>query len=63
MQIDISGPAGNAFSVMSCVKKAMQNRGYSGATIGMVLTDMSSKDYEHLIKVASKYIDIIGGEE
>ena len=46
--IDITGPAGNAFSLMSQAKSFARDLGLNENAI---IKDMMSGDYEHLLKV------------
>ena len=57
--IDISGPAGNAFSIMGHAEYYAKQLGLDPAPI---IEDMMSSDYEHLIQVFDKhfgnYVDL-----
>jgi hypothetical protein len=52
IQIDLSGPQGNAFCVMGTVQSVLQQIGKSKDEIKVVMDDMQSGDYEHLKQVA-----------
>lgn len=51
--VDISGPDGNAFSVMSVVTATMRQLGYSPDEIEIVMDEMKASDYDHLIATAN----------
>ena len=46
--IDLTGPAGNAFSLIAQAKRFAQQLGLNDVAI---IKDMTSKDYEHLVQV------------
>jgi uncharacterized alpha/beta hydrolase family protein len=48
--IDLTGPDGNAFSMMGFAQRFAKQLGYSQEAISELLNDMKSSDYEHLIK-------------
>jgi len=52
IQIDLSGPQGNAFAIMGAVDSVLRQIGKSKEEISEVLNDMQSGDYEHLKFVA-----------
>ena len=60
MEIDISGPAGNAFALIGAAKKFAQQLGKDGAAI---TARMREGDYEHLLKVFDEefgeYVDLV----
>lgn len=51
--VDISGPAGNAFSVMTVVTTTMRKLGCRPYEIKNIQSDMTSSDYDHLIETAN----------
>ena len=59
-EIDIGGPAGNAFAIMGAASKYAKQLGIDDKPI---LDDMKSGDYEHLIEVFDKhfgeYVDLV----
>ena len=59
-QIDLSGPAENAFALIGYAKKLAKQLGKDGDAI---TTEMMSGDYENLVSVFdrefSKYVDLI----
>lgn len=55
IELDLTGPEGNAYVVMGTVQGLMKKLGYHEAQIKAVITEMMSKDYEHLIAVAEKH--------
>ena len=62
ISIDITGPQGNAYVIMGIVSDCLRQAGYTDFEVNNVLHDMMSKDYEHLLDVASKYVTINKGE-
>lgn len=52
MEYDLSGPEGNAMSVMGSVKRWAKQLDLDPDPI---LADMMSDDYDHLIEVAEKH--------
>ena len=50
--IDLTGPAGNAFSLMGNAKRFARQLGLDGDKI---IEEMKSGDYENLISVFDKY--------
>jgi hypothetical protein len=57
--IDISGPDGNAYYIMGVIQTLLKEKGTNEAEIKSVLKDMMSSNYEHLLSVAKKYVNII----
>ena len=50
--IDLTGPEGNAFSLMGCAKKLSRQLGLNSSDI---TSEMMNGDYEHLLEVFDKY--------
>jgi hypothetical protein len=50
-EIDISGPAGNAFSLMGQARSFGKQLGWSNEVISKITADMMSGDYENLLQV------------
>ena len=53
-EIDLTGPDGNAYSVMAYAKSYAEQLGYSDTRTEKMLEDMMSDDYEHLLEVFEK---------
>ena len=51
IEIDLTGPQGNAFYLMGTAKKLGKQVGMGDAYIKVMLDKMMSSDYENLIKV------------
>ena len=51
IEIDLTGPQGNAYSLMGTAKKFGKQIGMSDSYIKEMLDKMMSSDYENLIKV------------
>jgi len=50
--IDLTGPEGNAFSLMARATEFAKQLGFDGASI---VEEMTSGDYENLLEVFDKY--------
>ena len=55
IEIDITGPQGNAFCLLGYAANYGKQLGYSKKKIEAMEADMKSKDYEHLIQVFDKH--------
>ena len=53
--IDLSGPDGNAFVLMGYAKDLGRQIGMISGEIEMMLNDMKSGDYDHLVSVFDKH--------
>jgi hypothetical protein len=51
IEIDLTGPQGNAYSLMGTAKRIGKQIGMSDSYINEMLDKMMSSDYENLIKV------------
>ena len=54
IEIDLTGPDGNAFVILGYVKKLGRQLGYPDAKVQDILKQMRSGDYENLISVFDK---------
>mgnify|MGYP001181791999 CR=1 FL=1 len=54
IEIDLTGPDGNAYAVMGYAKSFGKQVGMSDSYITEMLEEMMSSDYENLIKVFDK---------
>tara|TARA_R110000803_G_scaffold105200_2_gene173393 strand:+ start:80 stop:307 length:228 start_codon:yes stop_codon:yes gene_type:complete len=52
--IDLTGPDGNAFTLMSYVKRFGDKLGWSSEECQDLINKMMSGDYEHLLEVFDK---------
>jgi cytoskeletal protein RodZ len=52
IEIDLTGPQGNAFYLLGCVKPYAKQLGLDAKVIE---EEMKSSDYDHLIKTFDKY--------
>ena len=55
IEIDLTGPDGNAFQLLRIASDLGKQMGWDQKQITKVLTEMKSSDYEHLIKTFDKY--------
>jgi len=51
IEIDLSGPDGNAYVLMGYAKQYAKQLDYTQEKIDAMLIDMRSSDYEHLLQV------------
>jgi len=49
--IDLTGPEGNTFVLMGYARSWGTQLGYSPSDIELMISDMMSSDYEHLLEV------------
>jgi len=57
--IEVAPIDGNAYSIMGAVSKAMRRAGASDEVIKKYQDDSRSGDYDHLIQVAMKHVNLI----
>ena len=53
--IDLDGPDGNAFVLLGTAKRFARQLCYDKTETDLMLADMRSSDYEHLLKVFDKH--------
>ena len=53
--IDLTGPDGNAFVLLGKAKSFAKAIGMNGVEAEALIHDMTSGDYEHLLKVFDRY--------
>ena len=56
--VKLIGQDGNAFSIMGNVKQALKRAGADKEYIDEYLIDATSGDYNHLLTVSMKYVNI-----
>ena len=56
--VRLIGEDGNAFAIMGRVKKALRRAGADKEYIDKYLKEATSEDYDHLLVVSMKYVDI-----
>jgi hypothetical protein len=57
--IDLSGPDGNAYSLMAMARSWGRQIGMEKVDIDRIISEMTSGDYEHLLEVFEKYFGSI----
>lgn len=57
--VQLVGSDGNAFAVMGKVRKALQYAGADSEYINQYLGEAMAGDYDHLLGVSMKYVDVI----
>ncbi len=56
--VKLIGQDGNAFSIMGRVKKALRRAIFDQEYIDQYLSEATSGDYDHLLVVSMKYVDV-----
>jgi hypothetical protein len=54
--VNLDGPNGNAFALLSIADMEMQGLGVDRDEIDAILDDMKSGDYNHLLKTMDKFL-------
>lgn len=57
--VQLVGKDGNAFFILGTVKKALKKAGYSEDQISEYRKEATSGDYENLLQVTMKWVDVI----
>ena len=55
IEIDISGPQGNAYALMGCVQQWGKDLGWSRAEVKVVIDEMMSGNYDNLCQTVEKH--------
>jgi hypothetical protein len=55
IEIDLTGPDGNAYVLMGYANRWATDMGYSKEKKDAIIADMTSSDYEHLLEVIDKH--------
>lgn len=58
VHVQLTGQDGNAFAIMGAVKQALRKNGVSAEEIAAYMEDSMSGDYDHLLQVAMKWVDV-----
>jgi hypothetical protein len=58
VKVQLSGNDGNAYAIMSSVKKALEKSGATPAEINRYLTESMSGDYDNLLRVAMDWVEV-----
>ena len=58
VSVELVGTDGNAFCIMGKVQQAMRRAGVDKKIIDKYLTEARSGDYDHLLQVTMKYVDV-----
>jgi hypothetical protein len=56
--VQLTGNDGNAFAIMGAVRKALLADGVDDDEISEYMNDSMSGDYDHLLQVAMKWVDV-----
>jgi hypothetical protein len=57
-KVTLTGEDGNAFSIMGRCQRAARRAGWTQEQIDVVLNEMQSGDYNHLLQTAMKHFDV-----
>jgi hypothetical protein len=57
VEMDISGPDGNAFAIMGRVQAALKKAGATEKELAQYSMDSMSGDYDNLLAAADKWVD------
>jgi hypothetical protein len=58
VRVYLSGEDGNAFTIMSRVKKALERNSVPQEEIDLYLKESKSGDYDHLLQTAAAWVTI-----
>jgi hypothetical protein len=56
--VKLSGNDGNAFAIMGSVRNALKKAGATKEQLDQYTMDSMSGDYQNLLRVASRYVNI-----
>jgi hypothetical protein len=59
VEVKLTGTDGNAFSILSKVKRALTRAGVSEEELDAFYKEATSGDYDHLIETCYQYVNII----
>lgn len=57
--VELIGGDGNAFCILGACQRAGRKAGWSSEKIDTVLTEMRAGDYDHLLRTAMKYFEVV----
>jgi len=57
-KVKLIGEDGNAFMIMGLCTQAAREAGWPKERIKMVMNEMMSSDYDHLLQTATKYFEV-----
>ena len=58
-EVKLIGEDGNAFAIMGRVTRALKRAGYPKIEVDKYLEEAMSGDYDHLLRVTMKYVDVV----
>lgn len=56
--VKLVGEDGNAFSILSRVKRALRSEGVSDAEVSEFLEEATAGDYDHLLRVVMNWVNV-----
>ena len=57
-EVKLVGEDGNAFNIIACCRRAWRRAGNGMDEWEAIQAEMMSGDYNHLLRVATKYFDV-----
>jgi hypothetical protein len=58
VEVQLSGNDGNAYAIMSSVKKALEKAGATPTEINQYLKESMGGDYDNLLRVAMEWVEV-----
>jgi len=59
VKVKLVGTDGNAFAIMGKVKRALKDAGATDEEVTQYLNDSQSGDYNNLLQVACKWVNVL----
>lgn len=59
VEVELLGHDGNAFYIMGKVVKTLKKHGYSHLAHRFSKEANAAKDYDHLLQIAQKYVEVV----
>jgi hypothetical protein len=58
ISVSLVGGSGNAFAILGAVTKALRRAGVDPSEIDKFKEEATSGDYDHLLRTATKWVDV-----
>ena len=58
VRVKLTGEDGNAYAIMGAVQRALRKAKVPEALVQQYLAESQSGDYDHLLQVACKWVDV-----
>lgn len=59
VEVQLTGVDGNAFSILSNVKKGLKKNGASSDEVNQFYSEATSGDYDHLLQTCMKWVTVL----